>query len=82
MDIIWAIRELCRGEHGFEDMFDKAKSILDKIESECIGCDKLENIYLTRKADIYRREAETERDYLKRFELLKQASEFILKAKK
>ena len=26
MDIIWAIRELCRGEHGFEDMFDKAKS--------------------------------------------------------
>ena len=26
MDIIWAIRELCCGEHGFEDMFDKAKS--------------------------------------------------------
>ena len=26
MDIIWAIRELCHGEHGFEDMFDKAKS--------------------------------------------------------
>ena len=25
MDIIPAIRELCRGEHGFEDMFDKAK---------------------------------------------------------
>ena len=26
MDIIYAIRELCRGEHGFENMFDKAKS--------------------------------------------------------
>lgn len=26
MNIIWAIRDLCRGEHGFEDMFDKAKS--------------------------------------------------------
>ena len=26
MDIIWAIRELCRGEHGFENMFDKSKS--------------------------------------------------------
>ena len=26
MDIIHAIRELCRGEHGFENMFDKTKS--------------------------------------------------------
>ncbi len=26
MEIIWAIRELCKGEGGFEDMFDKAKS--------------------------------------------------------
>ncbi len=26
MDIISAIRELCRGENGFENMFDKAKS--------------------------------------------------------
>ena len=26
MDIIWAIRELCKGDKGFENMFDKAKS--------------------------------------------------------
>ena len=26
MDIIWAIRELCKGDKGFENMFDKSKS--------------------------------------------------------
>jgi hypothetical protein len=26
MDIIWAIRELCKGDKGFENMFDKKKS--------------------------------------------------------
>ena len=26
MDIIWAVRELCKGDNGFENMFDKAKS--------------------------------------------------------
>ena len=26
MNIIWAIRELCKGDKGFENMFDKAKS--------------------------------------------------------
>lgn len=59
--------------------FDKAKEILARIESECIGNNRIENIYLTRKADIYKREAELERDYLKRFELLKKASETILR---
>lgn len=26
MDVIWAVRELCKGENGFLNMFDKAKS--------------------------------------------------------
>ena len=26
MDIIWAIRELCKGDKGFENMFDKKKA--------------------------------------------------------
>ena len=26
MDIIWAVRALCKGDNGFENMFDKAKS--------------------------------------------------------
>ena len=33
-DIIWAIRELCKGDKGFENMFDKAKSALEKRRKE------------------------------------------------
>ena len=37
MDIIWAVRELCRGEYGFKNMFDKTKSS-GKLASLTGGC--------------------------------------------
>ncbi len=58
---------------GFAARYEEALSVLDSIEADCLGDPKYEGMYLNRRADIYRRQSESIRDYKERFELLKKA---------
>lgn len=55
----------------------EADQILSQIQNDCVYDNKLHNIFLTRKADLLKRKAESIRDREQRIELLKQACETI-----
>ena len=59
--------------------YDDALDILDKIDDDCLKEPKYSNLYLTRRADIYRRQSELYRDYKERFEILKKAHNTLSK---
>lgn len=57
--------------------YEEAEQILLNIQPDCIGKKKIYNIFLTRKADLLKRKAESSRDREQRIELLKQACKTI-----
>lgn len=61
--------------------YEEADKILANIRSECADNQKMNNIFVTRKADLLKRKAELSRDREQRIELLKQACKTIKESK-
>ena len=66
---------------AFMGRYAEADQILIQIQNDCIHNNRLQNIFLTRKADLLKRKAESIRDREQRIELLKQACETIRESK-
>lgn len=61
--------------------FDEAEAVLSSIESESHKDSKHENVFLTRKADLFKRKAEQLRDNKQRIDLLIYACDLIQSAR-